>query len=67
MTKTWPCWVREGYGLRVALLVSRGDSAGLHLGLVLFNGFTVDSNKDLMKLCEVNLWMMLSWEECWVP
>ena len=47
MTKTWLCWVRGGYGLRVALLVTRGIQWGSVSGPILFNVFTIDSNNNL--------------------
>jgi len=45
--KTWLCWERGSYGLRVALLVTSGILPGSFLRSFLFNVFAVDSNKDL--------------------
>ena len=39
--------MRGGYGLRVALLVTRGIQWGSVSGPILFNVFTIDSNNNL--------------------
>lgn len=59
-TKTWLYWERGDYGLRIALVVTSGILQDYIFEPVLFNVFINYSSKDL----EVNLWMMLNWEEC---
>ena len=56
----------RGFGLTVALFDTSGILQGSILRPFLFIVVTVDYNKDL-EVVLINLWMMLSWEECWVP